>query len=129
MFPDAHCELRICTGNSGCGVAESFSSGTRAGHGRIEAIGAEVLEIVDGRSKRSAIINKLCRPKRPEAVPGGACVADCWSVQNSTLRGGLRCLACRPRPTDSTEAARCREPGCDNRSLPSRIANARLPSW
>lgn len=51
MFPDAHCELRVCTGNSGRGVAESFFSGTRAGHGKIEAIGAEVMEIVDGKIK------------------------------------------------------------------------------
>jgi taurine dehydrogenase small subunit len=50
-FPDAHCELRVCTGNSGRGVAESFFSGTRAGRGRIEAIGAEVMEIVDGKIK------------------------------------------------------------------------------
>jgi len=41
MFPDAHCQLRVCTGNSGRGVAESFFSGTRAGRGRVEAIGAE----------------------------------------------------------------------------------------
>jgi hypothetical protein len=51
MFPDAHCELRVCTGNSGRGVAESFFSGTRSGYGRIEAIGAEVMEIVDGKIK------------------------------------------------------------------------------
>ena len=51
LFPDAHCELRVCTGNSGRGVAESFFSGTRAGRGRIEAIGAEVMEIVDGKIK------------------------------------------------------------------------------
>ncbi len=48
-FPDAHCDLRLCTGNSGKGVAESFFSGTRAGRDRVEAIGAEVMEIVDGR--------------------------------------------------------------------------------
>jgi ketosteroid isomerase-like protein len=51
MFPDAHCELRVCTGNSGCGVAESVFSGTRAGYGRIEAIGAEVIEMIDGKIK------------------------------------------------------------------------------
>jgi ketosteroid isomerase-like protein len=50
-FPDAHCQLRVCVGNSGHGVAESFFSGTRAGHGRIEAIGAEVIEIEDGKIK------------------------------------------------------------------------------
>ena len=50
-FPDAHCDLRTCTGNSGKGLAESFFTGTREGHGRVEAIGAEVLEIVDGKIK------------------------------------------------------------------------------
>jgi ketosteroid isomerase-like protein len=51
MFPDAHCELRVCVGNNGRGVAESYFSGTRAGEGRIEAIGAEVVEILDGKIK------------------------------------------------------------------------------
>jgi hypothetical protein len=51
LFPDAHCELRLCTGNSGRGVAESLFSGTRSGRGRIEAIGAEVMEILDGKIK------------------------------------------------------------------------------
>src|SRR5262245_17882819 len=51
IFPDGFCELRTCTGNNGNGVAESFFTGTRAGHGRVEAIGAEVMEIVDGKIK------------------------------------------------------------------------------
>jgi ketosteroid isomerase-like protein len=51
VFPDGHCDLRMCTGNSGRGVAESFFHGTRAQHGRVEAIGAEVMEIVDGKIK------------------------------------------------------------------------------
>ena len=51
LFPDAHCDLRVCTGNDGCGVAESFFSGTHGRRGRIEAIGAEVMEIVDGKIK------------------------------------------------------------------------------
>jgi len=51
LFPDAHCELRLCAGNNGRGVAESFFSGTRSGRGRIEAIGAEVVEIVGGKIK------------------------------------------------------------------------------
>jgi hypothetical protein len=50
-FPDGHCDLRVCTGNNGRGVAESFFSGTRSGRGRVEAIGAEVMEIVDGKIK------------------------------------------------------------------------------
>jgi len=50
LFPDANCQLRVCTGNSGRGVAESYFTGTRHER-RIEAIGAEVLEIVDGKIK------------------------------------------------------------------------------
>lgn len=50
LFPDAHCELRVCTGNGGQGVAESYFTGTRRDE-RIEAIGAEVVEIVDGKIK------------------------------------------------------------------------------
>lgn len=51
LFPDAHCELRLCTGNSGRGVAESYFTGTRSERTRIEAIGAEVIEIADGKIK------------------------------------------------------------------------------
>jgi taurine dehydrogenase small subunit len=51
VFPDGYCELRTCTGNTGKGVAESFFTGTREGHGRVEAIGAEVMDIVDGKIK------------------------------------------------------------------------------
>jgi ketosteroid isomerase-like protein len=51
LFPDAHCDLRLCTGNSGRGVAESLFTGTRRERGRTEAIGAEVMEIVDGKIK------------------------------------------------------------------------------
>jgi taurine dehydrogenase small subunit len=50
LFPDAHCELKVCTGNSGSGVAESYFTGTRQER-RIEAIGAEVMEIVNGKIK------------------------------------------------------------------------------
>jgi len=32
MFPDGHCDLRLCTGNRGRGVAESLFRGTRAQH-------------------------------------------------------------------------------------------------
>jgi ketosteroid isomerase-like protein len=51
LFPDAHCELRLCTGNSGKGVAESYFTGTRSGQTRIEAVGAEVMEIQGGKIK------------------------------------------------------------------------------
>jgi taurine dehydrogenase small subunit len=50
LFPDANCELRVCTGNSGRGVAESYFTGTRHER-RVEAIGAEIVEIVDGKIK------------------------------------------------------------------------------
>jgi hypothetical protein len=51
MFPDGRCDLRLCTGNSGAEMAESLFHGTRAPHGKVEAIGAEVMEIVDGKIK------------------------------------------------------------------------------
>ena len=51
IFPDGRCDLRMCTGNSGHGVAESFFHGTRLEQGIVEAIGAEVMEIVDGKIK------------------------------------------------------------------------------
>jgi taurine dehydrogenase small subunit len=52
MCPDGRCELRLCTGNNGRGVAESLFHGTRAQDGKVvEAIGAEVMEIVDGKIK------------------------------------------------------------------------------
>ena len=51
IFPDGHCELRLCTGNNGRGVAESYFTDTRAKGNRVEAIGAEVMEIVDGKIK------------------------------------------------------------------------------
>src|SRR5437763_7753687 len=51
LFHDAHCDLRVCTGNNGRGVAESYFTGTRKREKHIEAIGAEVMEIVDGKIK------------------------------------------------------------------------------
>jgi len=52
VCPDGRCDLRLCTGNSGRGVAESLFHGTRARDGKlVEAIGAEVMEIVDGKIK------------------------------------------------------------------------------
>src|SRR5690242_9574814 len=50
LLPDCRCELRTFAGNSGRGVAESLFHGTRMRTGRvIEAIGAEVIEMRDGR--------------------------------------------------------------------------------
>ena len=51
LFPDAHCELWLCTGNGGYGVAESYFTGTHSEQKRIEAIGAEVMEIIGGKIK------------------------------------------------------------------------------
>jgi ketosteroid isomerase-like protein len=52
LFPDGRCDLRMCTGNSGHGVAESVFCGTRERFGKVvEAHGAEVMEIVDGKIK------------------------------------------------------------------------------
>jgi ketosteroid isomerase-like protein len=44
--------MRLCTGNNGRGVAESLFHGTRIRDGQtIEAVGAEVMDIVDGKIK------------------------------------------------------------------------------
>jgi steroid delta-isomerase-like uncharacterized protein len=50
-FPDGRCDLQLCTGNSGRGVAESVFHGTHSERGKVQAIGAEVMEIVDGKIK------------------------------------------------------------------------------
>ena len=50
LMPDCRCDLRMLAAHSGHGVAESLFHGTRARYGKVvEAIGAEVFEIVDGR--------------------------------------------------------------------------------
>jgi ketosteroid isomerase-like protein len=52
LMPDCRCDLRTLTGNSGKAVAESSFFGTRPRSGKVvEAIGAEVVEIVDGGIK------------------------------------------------------------------------------
>jgi ketosteroid isomerase-like protein len=52
LFPDARCDLRMLTGNGGHGVAESLFHGTRPRFGKVvEALGAEIAEIVDGKIK------------------------------------------------------------------------------
>jgi taurine dehydrogenase small subunit len=51
-MPDCRCDMRTLIGSNGRGLAESFFHGTRADQGKvIEAIGAEVLEIVAGKIK------------------------------------------------------------------------------
>ncbi len=52
LFPDGRCDLRVLTGHDGRGVAESLFHGTRPREGKvIEALGAEVVEIVDSKIK------------------------------------------------------------------------------
>jgi ketosteroid isomerase-like protein len=52
LFPDGRCDLRMLTGNDGRGTAESLFHGTRPREGKvIQALGAEVVEIVDGKIK------------------------------------------------------------------------------
>ena len=52
LMPDGRCDLKVATGNSGRGVAESFFHGTRQDSGKVtEAMGAEVMEIVEGKIK------------------------------------------------------------------------------
>jgi len=65
-FPDGRCELRLCTGNSGHGVAESFFHGTHSQRGRIEALGAEVMEIVDGKIKEIRDYHRPLPAKPPQ---------------------------------------------------------------
>jgi ketosteroid isomerase-like protein len=63
MFPDGRCDLRLCAGNGGRGVAESFFHGTHAERGKMEAIGAEVIEIVDGKIKEIRDYHRLVPTK------------------------------------------------------------------
>ncbi len=50
LLPDGRCDLKTCAGNDGRAVAESYFRGTRPRDSRvIEAVGAEVLEIADGK--------------------------------------------------------------------------------
>lgn len=66
LIPDGHCDLRTCTGNDGRALAESVFHGTRLGDGRfIKAIGAEVIEVVEGRIKE---IRDYHRPLVAEAA-------------------------------------------------------------
>ncbi len=52
LMPDCRCDLRGFTGNSGKAVAESFFHGTQPRFGKvIEGVGAEMMDIVDGKIK------------------------------------------------------------------------------
>jgi len=75
-FPDSRCQLRTYTGNDGRAVAESRFMGTRQRDGHVvEAVGAEVLEIVDGTIQE--ICNYHTRVR--------AAVADSVSVAEAVL--------------------------------------------
>ena len=51
-MPDCRCDLRSSTGNSGHAMAESYFYGTAQRSGKvIQGVGAEVMEIVDGKIK------------------------------------------------------------------------------
>ena len=81
LMPDCRCDLRTLTGHSGRAVAESLFHGTRPRFGKvIEAIGAEVADIVDGRIKRSAtiIVHSLRRLRKEYRKP--AAELSVWSV-------------------------------------------------
>ena len=72
-FPDGRCQLRMCTGNDGRAVAESRFSGTRWCDGqRVEANGAEVLEIVDGKIKEIRDYHKRVSVAATDRVPVAA---------------------------------------------------------
>src|SRR5262245_9468917 len=47
-MPDAQWEVQVASGDAGCGVAESVFRATIDGRA-VEAVGAEVMEFVDGR--------------------------------------------------------------------------------
>jgi hypothetical protein len=72
-FPDGRCQLRMCTGNDGRAVAESRFLGTRRRDAHVvEAIGTEVLEIVDGKIKEIRDYHK----RVSAAVADSASVAE-----------------------------------------------------
>ena len=71
LFPDGRCDLRMCTGNGGRGVAESFFHGTRPRFGKVvEALGAEVMEIVDGKIKEIRDYHRPSPSKADEEQSG-----------------------------------------------------------
>jgi hypothetical protein len=61
-FPDGRCELRMCVGNGGNAAAESLFHGTRPQDGqRVEAIGAELMEIAYGKIQQIRDYHNLTR--------------------------------------------------------------------
>jgi ketosteroid isomerase-like protein len=72
-FPDGRCQLRTCTGSSGHAVAESRFLGTRRRDGNVvEAIGAEMIDIVDGKIKEIRDDHKRVTAAPVDSVPAVA---------------------------------------------------------
>jgi hypothetical protein len=70
-FPNGRCQLRTCTGRDGHAVAESRFFGTRQRDGGIvEAIGAEMIEIVGGKIKEIRDHHKRVRPVVEDSAEG-----------------------------------------------------------
>jgi ketosteroid isomerase-like protein len=61
LIPDAHCELRLVTGNDGRGVAESVFRGTVRDGGRVRAIGTEVMEFQDAKIREIRDYHQLLK--------------------------------------------------------------------
>ncbi|MBF6571494.1 MAG: nuclear transport factor 2 family protein [Candidatus Binataceae bacterium] len=74
-FPDGRCQLRTCTGNSGHLVAESRFLGIRQRDDKVvEAIGAEMIEIVDGKIKEIRDYHERVRAAAVDRVAAAAAV-------------------------------------------------------
>jgi ketosteroid isomerase-like protein len=71
-FPDGRCQLRLCTGNDGRAVAESRFLGTRRRDGHVvQAIGAEVIEITDGKIKEIRDYHKRMTAAATDSAQAG----------------------------------------------------------
>ena len=71
-FPDGRCQLHLCTGKDGRAVAESRFLGTRRRDGQVvEAIGAEVIEIVDVKIKEIRDYNKHMSAAAADSAQAG----------------------------------------------------------
>jgi ketosteroid isomerase-like protein len=72
-FPDGRCQLRMCTGNDGRAVAESRFLGTRRRDGHVvEAVGAEMIEIADGKIKEIRDYHKRMSAAVADSAQAGA---------------------------------------------------------
>ena len=67
LMPDGRYDVWTVTGYSGHGMAESLFRGTQLGTGRVvEALGAEILEIKDGRIKEIRDYHRPTGTKGPD---------------------------------------------------------------